>query len=51
MKRLTLYNFLYKLYFGCIYYEIDLKDYILYCANSLTVLYLKDHMPLVPLAI
>jgi hypothetical protein len=40
MKRLTLHNFLYQLYLGCIYYEIDLKDYILHCANSVTVSYI-----------
>jgi hypothetical protein len=38
--KITLHNFLYKLYLGCIYYKINLKNYILHCANFLTVSYI-----------
>jgi hypothetical protein len=31
MKRPTLYNFLCMLCFDCIYYETDLRDFLLYC--------------------
>jgi hypothetical protein len=33
-KRLTLHNFLYILYVTYIYYETDLKDYLLYYTDS-----------------
>jgi hypothetical protein len=33
-KRLTLHNFLYIIYVTYIYYETDLKDYLLYYTDS-----------------